>query len=301
MVAASPKALKLYSSFVILLQIRRENGILRPVTLDAASEHLPALDTLRAFYAADAAPGMPKHRRLQNAILAAIARGAWRPGDQVPPERQITRAIALSLGTVQRALGGLVAEGAIVREHGRGTFVSGPRRLDELWQFRFSRPGTRGLLPVSAEILERRHAPSGGPWADALGDDPKGFLEIDRLIRVDGALTCYSRFHLGMTRFAALHTLPIRSFDAGNLKIVLRDRFAAPTLAISQRVRVAPLGSDICRAIEVAPDTVGMILEAVGFTYANMPLSFQTVWIPPSAFHLDMSHVRWDDAARAAV
>jgi DNA-binding GntR family transcriptional regulator len=273
---------------------------LRVVTLDPTSEHVPALDTLRAFYAADAAPGMPKHRRLQNAILAAIARGAWRPGDQVPPEQQITRAIPLSLGTVQRALSGLVAEGAIVREHGRGTFVSEPRRLDELWQFRFSRPGERALLPVSAEILERRPVPSTGPWAEALGDDAKGFLEISRLIRVDGALTCFSRFYLGMTRFAALHTLPIRSFDAGNLKVVLRDRFAAPTLAISQRVRVAPLGDEVCDAIGVAADTVGMILEAVGFTYANAPLSFQTVWIPPSAFVLDMSHVRWDDAARAA-
>jgi GntR family transcriptional regulator len=265
----------------------------------AQDPHHSALDTLRTFYAAGLERGVSKHRRLQNAILAAISGGAWRPGDQVPPEQQITRAIAVSLGTVQRALSGLAAEGAIVREHGRGTFVSGPQKLDELWQFRFSRPGEHEFLPVTAEILARRQVPSSGPWADALGADAKGFLEISRLIHVDGSLTCFGRFYVGMTRFAALHALPVRAFDAGNLKIVLRDRFAAPTLAISQRIRAAVFEPDVCAAIGVAVDTTGIILESVGFTYADAPLSFQVVWIPPSDRVLDMSQVSWDQSRPA--
>jgi GntR family transcriptional regulator len=261
---------------------------------DPITDHVPALDTLRAFYAAGGEPGVPKHRRLQNAILAAISGGTWRPGDQVPPEQQITRAIAVSLGTVQRALSGLAAEGAILREPGRGTFVSGPQRLDELWQFRFTRPGERALLPVSAEILERRHVPAAGAWAEALGADAQGFVEISRLIHVGASITCLSRFYVGMTRFAALQSLPVGAFEAGNLKIVLRDRFAAPTLSISQRIRVASFEAGVCATIGVPGETTGVILESVGFTYANVPLSFQRVWIPPNDALLDMSQVSWD-------
>jgi len=265
-----------------------------------ATGHQAALDTLRQLYRAPRERGLPKHARLQSAVLSAIAAGAWRPGDQVPPEQQITRAIDVSLGTVQRALSLLAADGVIVREHGRGTFVSDRQALlDEVWQFRFSRPGERGLLPVSSTILGRRRVVSPGPWTEALGRDAKGFVEISRRLAVASSFRFFSRFYVGMTRFEGLLSLPLRALDPGNFKVILRDQFAAPTLSISQRIRIAGFDAEICDAIGVPADTTGVILDSVGFSYGEAPLSFQTVWIPPNECSLDMSRVDWDSRREA--
>src|SRR5258708_8449342 len=100
-----------------------------------------------------------------------------------------------------------------------------------------------------------------------------------------------------MTPFAWLWTLPMRAFEPGNLKVVLRRHFAAPTISISQRVRAGAFDEFICNAIGVARGITGLVLESVGFSHGGAPLSFQRVWIPPNDCFLDMSQV---NAARRA-
>ena len=82
------------------------------------------LEHLRVEFAQAEMPDVPKHVRLRNAVLSAIRKGHFRPGDQLPPEQELSRAVGLSLGTVQRALARLAADHALTREHGRGTFIA---------------------------------------------------------------------------------------------------------------------------------------------------------------------------------
>ena len=77
-----------------------------------------------------------KHARLRSAIVSAIASGELGAGDQLPPEAELAEALSLSLGTVRRGLARLVQEGAVRREHGRGTFIADQKEpLAELWHF----------------------------------------------------------------------------------------------------------------------------------------------------------------------
>jgi DNA-binding transcriptional MocR family regulator len=53
---------------------------------------------------------------------------ASRPGDQLPSSREIGARLAVGPVTVSRAVGRLVAEGVLITEPGRGTFVAPPAR-----------------------------------------------------------------------------------------------------------------------------------------------------------------------------
>jgi len=92
-----------------------------------------------------------KYANLAAALEHDIMAGRYRPGDQLPSERQIAQTHGMTVMTVRRALGVLAGRGLIVREQGRGTFVSlpGPGRSGET-------PGaSRGpvfLLGLSADI-----------------------------------------------------------------------------------------------------------------------------------------------------
>jgi DNA-binding transcriptional MocR family regulator len=54
---------------------------------------------------------------------------ASRPGEQLPSSREIGARLAVGPVTVSRAVGRLVAEGLLVTEPGRGTFVAAPLRV----------------------------------------------------------------------------------------------------------------------------------------------------------------------------
>lgn len=101
----------------------------------------------------------PLFRQLASALEEAIARGDLRPGDRLPPERDLARALSLSRSTVVAALDLLRAEGRLASRQGSGTWV--PQRdgtgledrtrvLDDLAR----NPLVRGVLAPAGGTIE---------------------------------------------------------------------------------------------------------------------------------------------------
>jgi GntR family transcriptional repressor for pyruvate dehydrogenase complex len=60
-----------------------------------------------------------------------IAKGEVRPGDRLPPERELARKLRISRSSLRAGIGFLSAMGVLKSRHGAGTFVSnGPPALD---------------------------------------------------------------------------------------------------------------------------------------------------------------------------
>jgi len=79
--------------------------------------------------------GIPIYVQLREQILAAVGRGALRPGAQLPTMRQVAVALKIDLNTVQRAYAELERDGILITMRGRGSFVadappSRPRRAE---------------------------------------------------------------------------------------------------------------------------------------------------------------------------
>ncbi|MGW5639609.1 LacI family DNA-binding transcriptional regulator [Streptomyces sp. NPDC003832] len=78
----------------------------------------------------------PKYQWVAERLRSDIARGVWPVGAQLPVERELARTLDVSINTVRRAVGELVADGTVQRRQGAGTFVCprpgsapAPRRL----------------------------------------------------------------------------------------------------------------------------------------------------------------------------
>ncbi|MGQ9816118.1 MAG: GntR family transcriptional regulator [Candidatus Roseilinea sp.] len=94
---------------------------------------------------------LPLYHQLKEALLSHIQSGEWLPEQQLPSERALCEQFQISRITVRQALADLEQEGWIVRDQGRGAFVSRPRieqRLNHLTSFtqdmraRGQRPGS---------------------------------------------------------------------------------------------------------------------------------------------------------------
>ncbi|NLW16271.1 MAG: GntR family transcriptional regulator [Firmicutes bacterium] len=106
--------------------------------------------------------GIPLYIQLKNQIRQQIESNAWRPGFQLPTERQLASLLGVSRNTVSMAYQELEAEGELVSYQGKGTFVAeaAVERLSESRKQRLQRSiddllDTGASLGFSAdEILE---------------------------------------------------------------------------------------------------------------------------------------------------
>jgi GntR family transcriptional regulator, transcriptional repressor for pyruvate dehydrogenase complex len=64
-------------------------------------------------------------------VRALVASGELKPGDRLPPERELARSLKISRSSLRAGIGFLAAMGVLKSRHGAGTFVAtGPPALD---------------------------------------------------------------------------------------------------------------------------------------------------------------------------
>ena len=61
---------------------------------------------------------LPIYQRLKDALAARIAKGEWKPGEAIPPESQLAEEHQVAVGTMRKAIEGLVLDGLVERRQG---------------------------------------------------------------------------------------------------------------------------------------------------------------------------------------
>jgi GntR family transcriptional regulator len=70
--------------------------------------------------------GIPVYRQIINHVCAALAAGAFKPGDQLPTIRALRERLNVNANTVAKAYRELELKGIIESERGSGSFVKVP-------------------------------------------------------------------------------------------------------------------------------------------------------------------------------
>jgi DNA-binding GntR family transcriptional regulator len=222
---------------------------------------------------------MTKVDRVCESIVGGIESGSLRGGDRLPSEEQLAERLGVSVGTVQKALAQLASSGIVSREHGRGTFVSGARTgLSDVAYLRF-RDARGAELPQFVRVRSVRRETRRGPWTDFLGDDA-ACVRITRTIGVADRFELHGEFWLREPDFARLDGVDARTFET-NLRVLLGQRLALPTLDVEQSIRFERLPARIAARIGHDPQAPGFVMEILGRTLRERPLFFQRVCAPP--------------------
>jgi GntR family transcriptional regulator len=221
-----------------------------------------------------------KLERICDTVIARIESGALREGDRLPSEEQLAASLRASVGTVQKALQQLAHRGLIVREHGRGTFVSGGKLGPADVRFLRFR-NTRGEdLPLYLHVLSVKSVRLKGPWAEFLAT-PGPFIRIERMISVGGEFDLFSEFFLPESEFAALRKLDAKALERISLRDLLKQQFSVPTLRADQFVRFEVLPARVCDKLGLRHGVTGFVMEMRGYTLRDRPLYFQKVSAGP--------------------
>jgi len=128
---------------------------------------------------------IPLYYQIRTIIEEQIDSGRWKPGMQVPSERELCEQFQVSRITVRQALSALVQQGQLRRQQGLGTFVASPRieqRLNRLTGFTHD-IRARGQQP-GAQILQKEIVPAAYPVARALEMEVGGPVVLLKRLRL---------------------------------------------------------------------------------------------------------------------
>lgn len=225
------------------------------------------------FTAADFADpgGGPLYLQLHRRIAAAIASGRLRPGDSLPPEREMAAMTGLSRVTIRKGVEALVAAGHLIQRRGSGTFVA-PRveRLEQglslLTSFTEDM-ARRGRSVHSRWIARGIHGPSPEEvMALGLGANDR-VARLERVRSSDGLPLAIERAALP----AAM--LPDPAAVEDSLYAVLERRGLRPVRAV-QRISAARLSARDADLLGVPAGEAGLRIERVAYLIHGQAIEF---------------------------
>ncbi|HEX2073073.1 MAG TPA: GntR family transcriptional regulator [Geodermatophilus sp.] len=178
----------------------------------------------------------------------------------LPPEPVLCAEYGVSRITLRRAVDGLVADGHLVREQGRGTYVTRPairHEYRESFVHRiagFNSVMTEQGAQVGTKVLTQRIVPVPPPVAAELAL-PAGtdVVELVRLRSVDGAPNHVAHSFLPADRYPGA---AVQDFSQGSLYEYLRREYSADLAHARIVVDVgtaAPEEADLLRVVAGSP------------------------------------------------
>jgi DNA-binding GntR family transcriptional regulator len=239
----------------------------------------------------------PKHMILREAMIAGIQDGHWKCGDRLPTESELTELTPYSLGTVQRAVQALVAEGFVTRKQGRGTFVTPlERRVGSPWLFRFLTADESDFASMSTRVIARKYVKSTAAWFKwlAMAGDSKKLLQIDRLIHTEDAMI-FNRYYLDPERFPVIASMPLRDLHGANFAGLIQATYKLPITHVARAAQCAQLPEAACRATGVSTGSYGLVVEIAARAGRARPVFYQQLFVPANAGKLFISDsfTRW--------
>lgn len=215
--------------------------------------------------------GGPLYVQLHRRIADAIASGRLKPGDNLPPEREMAAMTGLSRVTVRKGVEALVASGQLVQKRGSGTFVA--PKVERLEQ-------ALSLLTSFTEDMERRGRQVESHWiarglhtpapeevmALGLGTNDR-VARLERVRSSDGVPLAIERASLPAS------VLPDPEGVDSSLYAVLEARDLRPVRAV-QRISAANLAARDADLLGVPPGVAGLRIERVSYLPSGQVVEF---------------------------
>jgi GntR family transcriptional regulator len=235
-------------------------------------------------------PRGPKGQALREILEGLVASLA--PGSRLPSERVLAERYALARMTVRTEVDRLVAEGAIYRLHGRGTFVAQPRVRQAVEFSSFTEDmRARGMKPGS--IVRSQEALEATPWQAATLEIPAGapVALIERLRTADGTPMALERAHLPVDRLPGVEKA---DFARGSLFEVL-GRYGVALREADQRVVAVAIGREEAELLDVRDGQPGLLFHTLARDAAGTPAYYATSLYRGDRYEIELHQRRGED------
>lgn len=221
----------------------------------------------------------PLYEEVRHTLVRKLMTGEWRPGDKLPPEPDLARMFAVSIGTIRKAVDALVDEKILERRQGRGTTVNS-LSAEHLYQlfFHIVDESGRRVLPT-ARLADFKRGPADAEAGDALGLDRKAaVIRIDNLRLIDGRIVILDRLMLPAARFPKLDA---KAFAARKSTIygLYQEMFGLTVIRVRENIQATLSGGRVAKLMELSEGTPLLKIARRAYTFDGSLVEARTRYV----------------------
>jgi GntR family transcriptional regulator len=220
-------------------------------------------------------PGRPLYEEVRAHLTEGIAEGRWKPGEALPPESAIAAQFHVAIGTVRKAVDALVAQGALVRRQGKGTFVTAHDNRRMLFHFFHIVGADGGKAQPTVRTLRFERARADATEAAALA-----IARDERVIRIRNVLSLADRPVVldDITIAAALFPgITERIFTGRDNTIynLYQGRYGINVLRTDEHLRAVLATGDAAHLLQVPAGAPLLEIRRVALTFRDRPVEYR--------------------------
>lgn len=247
-----------------------------------------------------AAPGLPAlaptgsgplYRQVKRELQRLVESGQYGPGDTLPGESTLARALAVSIGTLRKAVDELVHEHLLVRRQGKGTYVA--LHNDDRFLFQFFHVQLRED-PGQPAAAARREYPKVECVGFARGkaDEAEAaalhvrpghpVLRADNRLSLAGRPVVHDRLVLSAELFRGLGEKRFVERPSTIYALYQSDH-GITVLRAHERARAIPANRDTARILGVAVGSPVLEVHRTALTFGERPVEYRISTINTAA------------------
>lgn len=221
----------------------------------------------------------PLYKEVKIRITRSLIAGEWKPGDAIPSESRLAEHFDVSVGTIRKAIDELVAEKILVRQQGRGTFVTTHTEDRQLYYF-FHIVGKDGNKePPTHELLSFQKAKADSE-AELRLSVSRGdrVYRIYNVLKLAGTPVIFDEIVIPAARFPDLTEAAFAARE-GTIYGLYQARYGINIVRISERLSAAHPDARIAGVLGIRASNPVLVIKRVAYTYHDAPVELRTSWV----------------------
>jgi GntR family transcriptional regulator len=221
----------------------------------------------------------PLYKEVKNRITRSLIAGEWKPGAAIPSESRLAAQFRVSVGTIRRAIDELVAEKIVVRQQGRGTFVTTHTEDRQFYYFFHMVGKNGGKEPPTHELLSLQTIKADSETASRLNlKRGERVHRIHNVLRLAGSPVIFDELTIAAARFPDLNAHTFGARD-GTIYGLYQSRYGINVVRISERLSAALPAARVARVLGMRQTSPVLVIQRVAYTYHDQPVELRTSWV----------------------
>jgi GntR family transcriptional regulator len=229
-------------------------------------------------------PGaQPLYKEVKRRLTHSLMAGEWGPGSAIPSESRLAERFGVSLGTIRKAIDALVAEKILVRQQGRGTFVTAHTPDRTLFYF-FHIAGRDGRKETpTTELLAfsrgRADADEAAGLAIARGER---VIRIRNLLRLGGDPVLIDDIVVASQLMPGLDQTAFGGRE-GTIYGFYQARYGINVIRISERLSATLADTECAGLLGVPAATPLLRIARIAYTFQDKPVELRRSLVDTTA------------------
>lgn len=228
-------------------------------------------------------PDRPLYEEIRAHLTEGIAEGRWKAGEAIPSEGELATHFGVAIGTIRKAVDNLVAQGALVRRQGKGTFVTAHdgRRLMFHFFHIVGADGSKAYPEVRTVSFERARAGAAESAALAIARDER-VIRIRNLLSLGGGPVIVDDLTLPAALFPGL-TERIFAARDNTIYHLFQSRYGINVLRTDERLRAVLAGGAAAALLGLPAGSPLLEIRRVALTFRDRPVELRVSLVNTAA------------------